>query len=131
MAIFLPVVFLEDEAGQLFADLAVTLAAAVCFSLVVAITVIPTASSQWLKQLSLRDPHARWWQKACILIMRLTDGPVRRASWISGLIGIPLFLTFLLLPKADYLPEGNRNFVFAFIQPPPGVNIDHLGFPTP
>jgi multidrug efflux pump subunit AcrB len=30
------------------------------------------------------------------------------------------------MPKADYLPDGNRDLVFAFIIPPPGVNIDHL-----
>ena len=28
--------------------------------------------------------------------------------------------------RASYLPQGNRNLVFAFIIPPPGVNIDHL-----
>jgi len=27
-----------------------------------------------------------------------------------------------LLPEAEYLPEGNRNFVYAFLVPPPGYN---------
>ena len=41
VAIFIPVMFLEDVEGQLFADLALTIAIAVCMSLVVAVTVLP------------------------------------------------------------------------------------------
>ena len=51
VAIFLPVVFLKDESGQLFADLALTITAAVTASLLTAITVIPTAANQWLTHL--------------------------------------------------------------------------------
>ena len=32
--------------------------------------------------------------------------------------------TWLYLPKLDYLPTGNRNFVFGFVQPPAGYNLD-------
>jgi HAE1 family hydrophobic/amphiphilic exporter-1 len=31
-----------------------------------------------------------------------------------------------LLPKAEYLPSGNRNFLIAVLSPPPGYNIDEL-----
>jgi len=34
--------------------------------------------------------------------------------------------TWLLLPKVEYLPEGNRNLVFGILLPPPGYNIDEL-----
>jgi multidrug efflux pump subunit AcrB len=126
VAIFLPIVFLEDEAGQLFADLALTIAVAVVASLVFALTVIPTAAAAWLKHAKLEDRHAGWWRNMTGGIMRLTDTPLRRTFWIAGLITLPLIATWALAPKADYLPEGNRNLVFAFIIPPPGVNIDHI-----
>jgi multidrug efflux pump subunit AcrB len=126
VAIFLPVVFLKDEAGQLFADLALTIAVAVTASLIVAVTVIPAAAGRWLSTLDLRDRHAHWWQAATRTIMTLTDTRTRRASWIVLLLSVPLALSWYLIPKADYLPEGNRNLVFAFIIPPPGVNIDHI-----
>lgn len=58
--------------------------------------------------------------------MQLTDTPVRRIFWIVVLIALPLFTAYKLLPNADYLPEGNRNLVFAFIQPPPGANISQI-----
>jgi multidrug efflux pump subunit AcrB len=126
VAIFLPVVFLKDEAGQLFADLALTIAAAVVASLIVALTVIPTAAKTWLSHTKLVDRHANWWRGMTGGIMRLTDTPMRRAMWILLLVSLPIAATWKLLPKADYLPEGNRNLVFAFIIPPPGVNIDHI-----
>ena len=150
VAIFLPIVFLEDEAGQLFADLALTIAMAVIASMVVALTVIPAAASKWLARARPADGHARWRGAATSAIVRLTDGPARRTFWIVTLITIPLGATLALAPKsilglvpaperlaalapespwalrASYLPQGNRNLVFAFIIPPPGVNIDHL-----
>jgi len=150
VAIFLPIVFLEDEAGQLFADLALTIAMAVIASMVVALTVIPAAASKWLARVRPADRHARWRGAATSAIVRLTDGPARRTFWIVTLITIPLGATLALAPKsilglvpaperlaalapespwalrASYLPQGNRNLVFAFIIPPPGVNIDHL-----
>jgi len=126
VAIFLPIVFLEDEAGQLFADLALTIAVAVVTSLVFALTVIPTAAAAWLKAANLVDVHAHWWRGMTAAIMRLTDTPLRRTFWIAALITLPMLATWGLAPKADYLPEGNRNLVFAFVIPPPGVNIDHI-----
>ena len=150
VAIFLPIVFLEDEAGQLFADLALTIAMAVVASMLVALTVIPAASSKWLAREQLKDRHAGWRQGITSAIVRLTDGPARRALWIVTLTVVPLGITLALAPRsilglipvperfasqipasplalrASYLPQGNRNLVFAFIIPPPGVNIDHL-----
>ncbi len=34
-----------------------------------------------------------------------------------------LALTVLLMPKLEYLPEGNRNMAFGSVRPPPGYNI--------
>ena len=125
-AIFLPIIFLEDESGQLFADLALTIAVAVCLSLLFAVTVLPTAAQQWFKSTKLTDPHENWWLAARDLIMRITDSRKKRIAWISGLIAVPLIISALVWPKLDYLPQGNRNLVFAFVIPPPGSNVDTL-----
>ncbi|MFQ5487885.1 MAG: efflux RND transporter permease subunit [Gammaproteobacteria bacterium] len=126
VAIFLPVVFLADEAGQLFADLALTIAVAIVFSLIVAITVLPATAMTWLRQVEMKDRHEHWWQGITSTIMGLTDTRLRRGLWIAVLVSLPLLLVVLLKPQADYLPEGNRNLVFAFINPPPGHNIDAI-----
>jgi multidrug efflux pump subunit AcrB len=62
VAIFLPVLFLQDAEGQLFADLALTIAIAVCVSLVVALTILPAVANSWLrpkKSPALRNPAGR------------------------------------------------------------------------
>lgn len=124
VAIFLPVIFLQDEAGQLFADLAVVISGAIICSLLVAIIVLPTASYRLLGEASLTDRHSGWWQAISDKIMAMTDTPKQRWRWILGLTVVPLLVGGLMLPPADYLPEGKRNFVFGFIQTPSGLGPD-------
>lgn len=124
VAIFMPVVFLQDEAGQLFADLAITISAAVIASLIVAVTVLPSAASNWVKGHAIEDIHRHWWRWITDHIMRWTDTPQRRWAWVTGLTVIPLALALLLIPPADYLPEGKKNFLFGFIVAPPGQGIE-------
>jgi len=124
IAIFLPVLFLRDEVGQLFSDLAITITAAIAVSLLTAITVVPTAAKILLARKTFVDPYHKLWKILCNLIMTLTKTPLRRAFWIVLLISVPLIIMYQLKPKADYLPEGNQNLVFAFILPPPGSNIN-------
>ncbi len=126
IAIFLPVVFLGDEVGQLFSDLAITITAAITLSFLTAITVVPTAARLFLSNRKFTDPYHTLWAIMGKAIMRLTDSSWRRLLWIAVLISIPLLIMFLLKPKADYLPDGNQNLAFAFILPPPGVNIETL-----
>ena len=126
VAIFLPVAFLGDEVGQLFSDLAITITSAILLSLLTAITVVPTAAKIFLAKEIFIDPYKRIWKKLSFLIMKLTDTPLRRASWIILLITIPILVMHTLKPKADYLPDGNRNLAFAFILPPPGINIETI-----
>lgn len=45
LAVFVPVVFVEEQAGQLFRDIAIAISAAVALSLIVSLTVIPAAAS--------------------------------------------------------------------------------------
>lgn len=63
IAVFLPLVFVEGVAGQLFRDQALTIAIAVGVSLVVAMTLIPMLSA-WKAQSPLGFPeeeaHPRW-----------------------------------------------------------------------
>ena len=124
VAIFLPVIFLQDEAGQLFADLAVVISGAIVCSLLVAIVVLPTASYRLLGEQRLTDRHEAWWQAISDKIMRLTDTPTQRWRWIIGLTVVPILIGGLLIPPADYLPEGKRNFVFGYIQTPSGMGPD-------
>ncbi len=122
VAIFLPVVFLKDEAGQLFTDLALTISISVIFSLIVAITVLPAATVKFIHRDDFSDKHSGMWRKITNFLDGLTRTRTQQISWIAGLILIPIALAYMLKPPADYLPEGKRNFGFGGVQAPPGMS---------
>jgi len=122
VAIFLPVLFLEDVEGQLFADLALTIAIAVVASLIVAITILPTLAGSWLKPGKLTHEHAPRWSKLTGVLMKASSSPLRRGVTIGSLLALPLLITWMLFPQLDYLPPVKRDAVDAFLQTPPGSN---------
>ncbi|MFT7460129.1 MAG: multidrug efflux pump subunit AcrB [Planctomycetota bacterium] len=126
VAIFLPIVFLQGEAGQLFSDLAITITAAICLSFLVALMVIPTFSLEYMSRVKFTDAHEQLWRKCSSFIMRMTATPRKRYTWIAALIIIPLIVASVLLPQRDYLPEGSRNLALAVILPAPGTNIGQI-----
>ncbi|MCP3673607.1 MAG: efflux RND transporter permease subunit, partial [Gammaproteobacteria bacterium] len=123
VAIFLPVIFLEDVEGQLFSDLALTIAIAVSISLFVAVTVLPTAALRWIPNEGLKDPNVATWSKIAAVIMKISNSSAKRNSWIAGLIAVPLTVTFFLIPSLDYLPPVKRDAVDGFFNLPPGATI--------
>lgn len=129
--VFIPILVMELEAGQLFRDIAVAISVSVLLSLVVAVTVIPALSSRLLSGASTKPlplpgidhfgAAFRW------LVMGYTRLTVRFRA--LGLIMVAAIGTgaaiaaITFLPKLEYLPEGNRNLVFGIMIPPPGYNL--------
>jgi len=124
VAIFLPVLFLQDVEGQLFADLALTISIAVVISLVVALTVLPTVAGSWLKPKKLTKDNTKGWSKLAHSLMKLSATRIRRLILIVSLVSAPLLVTWLLFPQLDYLPPVKRDAVDAFLQFPPGNNVE-------
>jgi multidrug efflux pump subunit AcrB len=122
VAIFLPVLFLEDVEGQLFADLALTIAIAVVASLLVALTILPAVAGNWLKPRKLSRQHAPAWSGLIRRLMQASSTPWRRGVIAGTLFSAPLLLTWWLFPQLDYLPPVKRDAVDAFLQTPPGSN---------
>lgn len=122
VAIFIPVIFLKDVEGQLFADLALTIAIAVSISFVVAISILPVAASKWLRKDLPADRLEPVWKKIAAGIMRLTANNKRRVALAATLMAIPLTVTYLLMPKLDYLPPVKRDAVDAFFNFPAGAS---------
>jgi HAE1 family hydrophobic/amphiphilic exporter-1 len=155
IAVFLPVVFVQQEAGQLFRDIALAISAAVGLSLIVSVTVIPTASARLF-----RRSHRRSGEEALPTLSEVGESTVhdsetavlsgaramggrlvgaivavndwaqrsalRRLATIVTLVGVSVGLSWLLWPRVEYLPTGNRNLVIGFVIPPPGYNTDQL-----
>jgi HAE1 family hydrophobic/amphiphilic exporter-1 len=136
VAVFLPVLFVREEAGQLFGDIALAISAAVLLSLVVSVLVVPVAAS-WLLRGRRRpragaaaDPAARLgaaFTSAVVGLDRfLLASRPRQIVAAAAIVATAGVSTWLLLPKVEYLPEGNRNLVFGILLPPPGYNLDEL-----
>jgi multidrug efflux pump subunit AcrB len=122
VAIFVPVMFMEGMEGQLFQDLALTIAVAVSASFVIAITVLPVAASFLLKD--HEDPIESWWTRITDLVMHLTRTPAICRTWIVAILGGSLLVMLLLVPKANLLPQAPSDSLNAFFAMPPGGTVE-------
>ncbi len=123
VAIFVPVLFMQGMEGQLFQDLALTIAVAVSASFFIAITVLPVAATFMLKQPE-RDPCEHWWDNITALVMQLTRTPARCVAWIGGILGASVLIVVLLVPKANLLPQAPSDSLNAFFSMPPGGTVE-------
>jgi multidrug efflux pump subunit AcrB len=124
VAIFVPVIFLKDVEGQLFADLSLTIAFAVFVSLIVAITVVPVCSMLFLRTRPKVSELASVWRGITDFVMNLTDTPRKRQLWIGSLIFGSLAGTWLLLPSLQYLPQVKRAAIDGFLQIPSSATVE-------
>jgi len=135
VAVFLPIVFIHEEAGQLFRDIAIAVVTAVSLSLFVSVSVIPMFSYKFFGVASSKKMHSKsilvssgnWLAEQ---IMNLVSMAIRswktRLTTICLLTGLAFFTVWALLPKMEYLPQGNRNFVLSILVPPPGLSNQEL-----
>ena len=150
--VFIPILVMQLEAGQLFRDIAVAISVSVMLSLLVSITVIPALSRRLLREgkgvenvedvkderapatrpskkiaLPVIDQTARRFADA---IAAFTDAVVRNKKFAFAITTtvtvVALAGAWQFLPKLEYLPEGNRNLLFGVIIPPPGYNLDTM-----
>ena len=130
MAVFLPIVFLEDEAGQLFKDIAIAVTSAVSFSLFVSIAVIPML---WKKFASISNKEPRGdsgltklGHSFVNMFMSIVEWSLKSIAtkliMISTLAILSVSIIYFMFPKMDYLPQGNKNLIFNILIPPPGLS---------
>ena len=132
VAVFLPVIFMREEAGQLFRDIAIAITFSIMISFLVSITVIPTLINLLYKRSEKKTDT--WLQRSVVgpflvkIIMAFSN--ICLANVFTRVVTIVLFTTlsvgivFWLRPSAEYLPQGNRNLVLNILIPPPGYSID-------
>ena len=163
IAVFLPVVFIKEEAGQLFGDIAIAVSAAVGLSLVTAIAVIPVLANIFFNKnrknenleeksviYSLKDkikikkqilkPELKAKIKSisidkmlvntgnffvkyiALLSNKINSSFIVKIVFIVGVTAASILIAYLLMPKMDYLPLGNKNMMESRFSPPPGIS---------
>jgi multidrug efflux pump subunit AcrB len=126
--VFAPIFFISQEAGQLYSDVAIAIAASILASMLVAVSVVPSLSARL--EFGVRGTGAPAGQQ---FRDRLVDGvgwliaTARRRlvtifAVVAGVLAIVIFLT----PAAEYLPEGEEPKTFARMLAPPGYNLNEM-----
>ena len=129
--VFLPIVFIADEAGQLYSDIAIAIAASIIMSLIVAVTLVPTATGRYLhvpesSGSKLAAMGVRFRERVVGAVTWITASVQRRVGLIAAALATAGLILWLLTPPAEYLPEGEESKVFALMFAPPGYNIDTM-----
>lgn len=162
IAVFLPIVFIKEEAGQLFGDIAIAVSSAVGLSLLTSITVIPTlskilfssdntAKNKIFSKINLNNPIkfrifktnikkfnienfnlSNWFvdvgnffvKYIVILSDKINARFINKSSFIVIVIFCSILSIYLLMPKMDYLPLGNKNMMESRFNPPPGISYE-------
>jgi multidrug efflux pump len=136
VAVFLPVGFMQSNAGRLFRELAVALSAAVAISSFVALTLTPMMCSKLVRP---NEKHNRLNTAFLGFIERIGDaygrGIGRLINQRKGLLWAQLAITFAAVGLLSFIlfravpselaPEEDRGAFFVNIQGPEGAGFDY------
>lgn len=133
VAVFLPVIFIQQEAGQLYSDIAVAVSASILMSMLIAITLVPAASGRWLRlpPAGRRQPFLSRLGSGFASVLLgvvhwLVQGLLRPLLVIVLVLSTAGAIIWWLTPDAEYLPEGEESKIFTLMFAPPGYNIDMM-----
>ncbi|MBK8534498.1 MAG: efflux RND transporter permease subunit [Candidatus Competibacteraceae bacterium] len=150
VVVFIPLLLVTGEVGQLYADIAIALSFTALFSLFAGVTLVPMLAGLFLSPDEARQMQAagdapggngltRAVARASFVFRRgqgaLENGLAATVAWALGpgrvlrrllVLAIPVALigvSYALLPPADFLPDGNRNLVIWRAEPLPGTSL--------
>jgi multidrug efflux pump len=78
VAVFVPITFLEGDVGRLFAEFAIAMSAAVCFSSLVALSLSPVIASKVLCDSGTRGRFSRGMDRASTACAAATNASCAR-----------------------------------------------------
>ncbi len=132
IAVFVPIAFLEDDLGRLFSEFALTMAAAVGFSSLVALTLSPVIASKVLKARGgdTRTEHAveRAFATARRAYVRALSFALR---WPAVVVGAFLALLagavwlYHQIP-GEFAPKEDRGAFFLLVHGPEGASFAYI-----
>ncbi len=126
--VFLPILFIEEEAGQLYSDVAIAIAAAIIASMLVAVMLIPTLSARldFGRNGPADDRPPRWSRVVEGMVHGIVRSAWRRGVTMAVVLAASVSIVVFLTPPAEYLPEGEEPKTFAVMNAPPGYNLAEM-----
>jgi len=141
LAVFIPIMFVKEESGQLFKDIAIAISVSVFVSLIVSVTMIPMLAARFLGvgtmfegtlgqkliAYSRIDAGGRRVRGFFLRVVEtLSNMSLARKLAVAGIIVALAAATVPLTPKMEYLPKGNRNLIFIIFKPYVGTNMETI-----
>ena len=136
VAVFLPLVFLQDTTGKLFREFAVTVASAVAISGFVALTLSPMMSARVLRERreesGLKRALGRGFEAIArgysSLLAPLVNNPLASLGLVAfGILwaGFGGWLYAEKLPE-ELMPTNDRSVIFVITQAPEGSTVEYM-----
>lgn len=132
ISVFVPLAFLEGDVGRLFSEFALTMAAAVAFSSVVALSLSPMLASKILRRETGRGLISRAVERGFAAVERgygrALAATVRRPLAVGmvflAVLGGAVWL-FQQIP-GEYAPREDRGAFFLLVNGPEGASYDYM-----
>ena len=132
VAVFVPMSFLQGNVGKLFREFGITIAAAVAFSSLIALTLTPMMTSKLFAGGTHRSRMAIAVDDFFQRLSAWYDGGLRRAMrhpWrvVAGTLAATALAAVLLktLPS-ELAPAEDRGFVFVGLNGPEGASLEYM-----
>jgi multidrug efflux pump len=132
VSVFAPVAFLRDSIGRVFAELAVTIAAAVIFSAILALSLSPMMCSKLLRTSTKESKLTHTLDQAFVWLSNRYQSVLRatlRAPWVSvaacAAIAFGAYVLLQAIPQ-EYAPVEDRGQFNGQIQAPEGTSYERL-----
>ena len=135
ISVFIPITFLEGNVGRLFTEFALTMAAAVAFSSILSLTLVPMLASKLLKPQSttgilrvvplvINSAFASLKSGYGWILDRLVHRPILVAIMLCGIFGGAVLL-FQNIDE-EYVPREDRGSFFVNIRGEEGASFDYM-----
>ncbi|MEM1412427.1 MAG: efflux RND transporter permease subunit [Pseudomonadota bacterium] len=127
--VFMPIVFIEQEAGQLYSDIAIAISAAIVASMLVAVLVVPGAIARlgFGAHSTMQDTSKPLASPRLMKVVEaVVSSPRRRWLTMTTAVVLSVGLAWLFMPPAEYLPEGEEPKAFSNMIAPPGYNLTEM-----
>jgi multidrug efflux pump len=134
-AVILPVSFMPGKAGMLFSEFGISLAAAVLFSALISLTLVPMLATKLFADGLHRGrvAHAldRVFSRVSIAYRRALAASIRHPAMIIGSALLAFLSSLMLLPRLpfEFSPREDTGWIFTMITAPEGASLDYtLGY---
>lgn len=132
VAVFVPIAFLQGDVGRLFSEFALTMAAAVAFSSLVALTLSPMIASKILKTDAGASPAGRAVNRGFGTVQqaysRALAWTLRRPATVGCAFVLILAGAVALFQQipAEYAPKEDRGAFYLVVNGPEGASFTHM-----